>query len=136
LIIVLWNALILHARWGGMVKQRGMAVLAIFGNVVTTWSWFGTNMLGVGLHAYGFIPAAVIWMVVFITSQLILIGMGCLPLKYWRSFNVKPAGLVLPPPGTLAPKVPEGFAGTKGKGKKDRGIKPAPGSGKSKHVKV
>ena len=35
LMIVIWNALILHARWGGMVKQRGMAVLTIFGNIIT-----------------------------------------------------------------------------------------------------
>ena len=61
-IIVLWNALILHARWGGLVKQRGMAVLAIFGNIVTTWSWFGINMLGVGLHSYGFMSGAVFWL--------------------------------------------------------------------------
>jgi ABC-type transport system involved in cytochrome c biogenesis permease subunit len=27
LMIVLWNAIILHARWGGMVKTRGIAVL-------------------------------------------------------------------------------------------------------------
>src|SRR5262249_18741253 len=54
LLIVIMNALILHARWGGMVKERGMAVLAIAGNMVTAWSWFGTNQLGVGLHAYGF----------------------------------------------------------------------------------
>ena len=54
LLIVIWNALILHARWGGLVKQRGMAVLAVVGIMVTAWSWFGTNQLGVGLHAYGF----------------------------------------------------------------------------------
>lgn len=53
-LIVLWNALILHARWGGLVKERGMAVLSVGGIAVTTWSWFGTNQLGVGLHAYGF----------------------------------------------------------------------------------
>ena len=35
LLIVIWNALILHARWGGLVKQRGMAVLAVVGNIVT-----------------------------------------------------------------------------------------------------
>jgi ABC-type transport system involved in cytochrome c biogenesis permease subunit len=52
LLIVIWNALILHARWGGMVKDYGVAVLAVFGNIVTSWSYFGTNMLGVGLHAY------------------------------------------------------------------------------------
>jgi ABC-type transport system involved in cytochrome c biogenesis permease subunit len=54
ILIVLWNALILHARWGGIVKERGMGVLAVGGIAVTTWSWFGTNQLGVGLHAYGF----------------------------------------------------------------------------------
>lgn len=53
-MIVIWNALILHARWAGLVKERGMALLAVIGNIITTWSWFGTNQLGVGLHAYGF----------------------------------------------------------------------------------
>jgi ABC-type transport system involved in cytochrome c biogenesis permease subunit len=53
-LIVIWNALILHARWGGMVKGQGISVLAIIGAMVTTWSWFGTNQLGIGLHAYGF----------------------------------------------------------------------------------
>ncbi|MFO0848715.1 MAG: cytochrome c biogenesis protein ResB [Gemmataceae bacterium] len=56
-LIVLWNALILHARWCGLVKDRGMAVLALVGNMITTWSWFGTNQLGVGLHNYGFSKA-------------------------------------------------------------------------------
>ena len=28
-------------------KIRGIASIAIFGNVVTAWSWFGTNILGV-----------------------------------------------------------------------------------------
>jgi ABC-type transport system involved in cytochrome c biogenesis permease subunit len=53
-LVVVWNAIILHARWGGLVRERGVALLAIFGNVVTAWSFFGTNMLGVGLHSYGF----------------------------------------------------------------------------------
>ena len=51
---MLWNALVLHARWGGMVKERGLAMLAVVGNIVTSWSWFGVNELGVGLHSYGF----------------------------------------------------------------------------------
>jgi ABC-type transport system involved in cytochrome c biogenesis permease subunit len=56
-LIVVWNALILHARWAGLVKDRGTAILALIGNMITTWSWFGTNQLGVGLHAYGFSTA-------------------------------------------------------------------------------
>jgi ABC-type transport system involved in cytochrome c biogenesis permease subunit len=85
LLIVLWNALILHARWGGMVRHRGLAVLGVAGNIVTSWSWFGTNMLGVGLHAYGFIDSALFWMFVFVASQLAIIGIGLTPLERWRS---------------------------------------------------
>ena len=85
LLIVLWNALILHARWGGMVKERGLMNLAIFGNVVTVWSWFGVNMLGIGLHAYGFMDAAFQWLVLFVASQIALILLGCMPFRFWRS---------------------------------------------------
>jgi len=87
LIIVLWCAIILHARWGGLVKQRGLMNLAIFGNIVTSWSWFGTNMLGVGLHSYGFMDAAFWWLSAFIASQLAIIALGSLPLASWRSFR-------------------------------------------------
>lgn len=87
LIIVVWNALILHARWAGMVRTRGLMGLAIAGNIVTSWSWFGTNMLGVGLHSYGFTQAAFQWLVTFVLSQLILIGLAALPLEKWRSFQ-------------------------------------------------
>ena len=76
LIIVIWNALILHARWGGMVKQRGIAMLAVLGNIVTAWSWFGVNMLGVGLHSYGFMDSAAFWMMIFIASQLLVVATG------------------------------------------------------------
>lgn len=85
LMIVLWNAIILHARWGGLVKQRGLMCLAIFGNVITSWSWFGTNMLGVGLHSYGFMDAAFWWLAVFVISQLAIIALAQLPLGKWRS---------------------------------------------------
>ncbi len=58
LLIVMWNAVILHARWGGLIRERGLMNMAIFGNIVTSWSWFGVNMLGIGLHSYGFMAAA------------------------------------------------------------------------------
>jgi ABC-type transport system involved in cytochrome c biogenesis permease subunit len=81
LMIVIWNALILHARWGGIVKQRGVALLAVGGNIITTWSWFGVNQLGVGLHSYGFMDSAVFWILVFVASQLLVIGLGLLPAR-------------------------------------------------------
>ncbi|MGJ8644605.1 MAG: cytochrome c biogenesis protein [Luteolibacter sp.] len=81
LLIVIWNAIILHARWGGMVKERGMMVMAVFGNIVTSWSWFGTNMLGIGLHSYGFTDAAFFWLSVFIGSQLLIMALGYIPVS-------------------------------------------------------
>jgi ABC-type transport system involved in cytochrome c biogenesis permease subunit len=85
LIIVLWNALVLHARWGGLVKDRGLAVLAIFGNIVTAWSWFGVNELRVGLHSYGFTEGAVFVLFAFFGSQLLAIVAGSLPKQMWAS---------------------------------------------------
>jgi ABC-type transport system involved in cytochrome c biogenesis permease subunit len=85
LIIVLWNALVLHARWGGMVKDRGLAVLAIGGNIVTAWSWFGVNELRVGLHSYGFTEGALLVLGSFVLSQMIAIALGSLPKNRWSS---------------------------------------------------
>ena len=87
LIIVIWNAIILHARWGGLVRQRGLMCLAVFGNIVTSWSWFGVNMLGVGLHSYGFTQSAFFWLSTFVASQLAVIALANLPLEKWRSFR-------------------------------------------------
>jgi ABC-type transport system involved in cytochrome c biogenesis permease subunit len=98
LIIVLWNALILHARWGGMVRERGIMNLAVFGNIVTSWSWFGTNLLGVGLHSYGFMSGAFTALMVFVASQCVLIGLGLVPQSKWRSFAKAP--------GATSAKVP------------------------------
>jgi ABC-type transport system involved in cytochrome c biogenesis permease subunit len=92
LMIVIWNALILHARWGGMIRERGLMNLAIVGNIITSFSWFGVNMLGIGLHSYGFMDAAFRWLMGFTASQLAFIAIGLLPLHLWRSFS-QPAGL-------------------------------------------
>ncbi len=87
LLIVLWCAITLHARWGGYIKQRGLMVMAIFGNIITSFSWFGVNMLGVGLHSYGFMQKAFPWLVGFMISQLALMAVAAMPLERWRSFR-------------------------------------------------
>ncbi|MHB8417296.1 MAG: cytochrome c biogenesis protein [Myxococcales bacterium] len=74
LLIVLWNAIILHTRMGGFVRERGLMAMAIFGNIVTSLSWFGVNMLGIGLHSYGFMDKAFWVLAAFDASQVALIG--------------------------------------------------------------
>ena len=79
LLIVLWCAITLHARLGGYIRERGLVAMALFGNVVTAFSWFGVNMLGVGLHSYGFMDRAVPWLAAFIGLQMVLIGVVLMP---------------------------------------------------------
>jgi ABC-type transport system involved in cytochrome c biogenesis permease subunit len=85
LIIVLWNALVLHARWGKMVGDRGLAVLAVLGNICVAWSWFGVNELGVGLHSYGFTDGVLMWLGIAIVAHLTVAGIGLLPKRIWLS---------------------------------------------------
>jgi ABC-type transport system involved in cytochrome c biogenesis permease subunit len=85
LMIVLWNALVLHARWGGLVKGRGLANLAVFGNIITTWSYFGVNEYGVGLHAYGAATSSTaMWLLTFGMSQLAIIALGLMPPHWFQ----------------------------------------------------
>jgi ABC-type transport system involved in cytochrome c biogenesis permease subunit len=89
LIIVLYNALVLHARWGGLVTARGLALLAIGGNIVTAWSWFGVNALGVGLHAYGGSDSnTALWLLTFAASQLGIIVLGAAPRQWYASLRM------------------------------------------------
>jgi ABC-type transport system involved in cytochrome c biogenesis permease subunit len=91
LLIVLWNVLILHARWAGMIKHRGMAVLSIFGIMLTGWSGIGTNQLGVGLHAYGFSNTLAMRLVGCWAVCLPLMLLGLLPTRWWWSFAAQKA---------------------------------------------
>ncbi len=62
-------------------------------------------MLGVGLHSYGFMEQALFWLLAFIVSQVVLIGFGMLPDKYWASFAKSAANL--PPPVPPSPSGPQ-----------------------------
>jgi ABC-type transport system involved in cytochrome c biogenesis permease subunit len=83
LLIVLWNAFILHARFAGYARERGVMVMTVFGNIVTSLSWFGVNMLGIGLHSYGFMDKAFYWLLAFGLSQVLIIWLGLLPPRFW-----------------------------------------------------
>ena len=99
LLIVLWNAIILHARLGGFVRERGLMAMAIFGNIVTSLSWFGVNMLGIGLHSYGFMDKAFYSLAAFIAVQALLAGICLLPPGYLLRIGHKSD----PPAPPLAP---------------------------------
>ena len=85
MLIVLWGAIILHANLAKMIKTKGLMSLAAFGNIIVTFSWFGVNMLGVGLHSYGFMEEGFIAILLFSIIQLYFVTIALLPDRYWKS---------------------------------------------------
>jgi ABC-type transport system involved in cytochrome c biogenesis permease subunit len=65
LMIVLVNLVILHARMGGYIREIGFHVCGLLLGMVVAFSWFATNQLGVGLHAYGAMEGAWMWLYLF-----------------------------------------------------------------------
>jgi hypothetical protein len=59
-------------------------------------------MLGVGLHSYGFMDRAFKWLMAFDASQVLLICLCLVPLRYWRSFR-QPAPKRAPAPAQAIP---------------------------------
>lgn len=54
LLICLAQTALLHARMSGWVRDFGFCLGAAATGIVVAFSWFHVNLLGVGLHAYGF----------------------------------------------------------------------------------
>lgn len=84
LMIVVWNAIALHARWGAIVRERGFAIISVWGGIITAWSLFGTNELGFGMHAYGQTEGVLFWMGIFMLSSLIMGLVGYVVRKHDR----------------------------------------------------
>ena len=77
LMIVLWQLAILHARMDGMLRDYGVNIAAVIGGIVIAFSWFGVNMLGVGLHSYGFASGAHLALVAFYSLETFVALLGC-----------------------------------------------------------
>lgn len=75
LMIVLWSLFILHGRAAGLLREWGVNIAAAFGGIVVTFSWFHVNMLGTGLHSYGFTEGkGAIWVFYAVACTVILAG--------------------------------------------------------------
>ena len=85
LLIVLWSVIIFHARMAGLIKETGIAIASVFGCVVVMTSWFGINLLGVGLHSYGFTQGVALWLYSFYAFELVFILVSIFILSRFKS---------------------------------------------------
>jgi ABC-type transport system involved in cytochrome c biogenesis permease subunit len=79
-LICVCQIAMIHARLGGYVKQMGIHIAALFTGCVVGFSWWGVNLLGVGLHSYGFTEG--IWNATyaFWSVEVFAMGLGLLVL--------------------------------------------------------
>ena len=73
LMIVLWTALLFHAKVEQMIGPLGLAAGAVIGMMVVMWAWFGVNLLSVGLHSYGFTSGVATSLIVYAVIEVIFL---------------------------------------------------------------
>ena len=78
LLICLSQIALLHARMSGMVRDFGFCLWAGITGLVVGFSWFGVNVMGVGLHSYGFSSELARGLFVFYMTQggVLLLGLA------------------------------------------------------------
>ena len=75
LLICLAQLLILHARAGHYIRERGLALLAVLTGVVIAFSWWHVNQLDFGLHSYGRIDGAMRVLLIFYLVETLVCGL-------------------------------------------------------------
>ncbi|NCF56834.1 MAG: hypothetical protein GWP41_11335 [Planctomycetia bacterium] len=78
LMICLAELIILHLRMGGYIKDHGVHVLSLLNGMIIAFSWWGVNLLGVGLHSYGFTDGVFLLLLSFwgLESLLMIVSIG------------------------------------------------------------
>ncbi len=73
LLIVLWLIWVLHGRISGMMRPQGVLYAMSFLCVILALSWFGVNLLSVGLHSYGFTDGLGLYLSGFIALECLFL---------------------------------------------------------------
>lgn len=74
LLIAIWLLWLQHGALTGQLKAAGLTAGTAFLAVIVALSWFGVNLLGVGLHSYGFSSQTAWGLFVFIAAEIVLIA--------------------------------------------------------------
>ena len=72
LAIVIWLLVLIHGQLAGILKNKGLAIGAILTNVIVALSWFGVNLLSLGLHSYGFTEGVFWGLMTFCGGEMLL----------------------------------------------------------------
>jgi ABC-type transport system involved in cytochrome c biogenesis permease subunit len=74
LLIILWLTLIVHTRKTCLIGQDLTSAGAVTGVIMVMLAWVGVNLLGVGLHSYGFTYSGLGMLICVTLFELLFIG--------------------------------------------------------------
>jgi ABC-type transport system involved in cytochrome c biogenesis permease subunit len=80
LMIVLWCAIVFHAKIAKVINPLGVAVGCVLALMVVMWAWFGVNLLSVGLHSYGFASGIAGGLILYAIAEVVFISVTVLIL--------------------------------------------------------
>jgi ABC-type transport system involved in cytochrome c biogenesis permease subunit len=109
LLICIAQIALLHGRMGGFLRDQGVCMAAAFTGTVIAFSWWGVNLLGVGLHSYGFTQGVHTALWTYYGIQWGIVGLGAVTALAERSGRSLPAE----PPASGRPE-PAERAGRRG----------------------
>ncbi|HUI92795.1 MAG TPA: cytochrome c biogenesis protein CcsA [Chitinivibrionales bacterium] len=73
LLIILWSAAVFHARTAGIIRDRGFAAGAVASLILVMFAWIGVNLLGIGMHSYGFTSTGVSILYAFMIFEAVFL---------------------------------------------------------------
>ena len=88
LLIVLWCAILFHARMGKLIGPFGLAAGSALLIIVVMMAWFGINLLGVGLHSYGFIDGVGLGLLFYSAAEIAFVA----AIGSWYRRQQRPRG--------------------------------------------
>ncbi|MDY0029411.1 MAG: cytochrome c biogenesis protein CcsA [Pseudobdellovibrionaceae bacterium] len=85
LLIVLWLVWIIHGKIAGQFTNLQVTMGYAFLSVIVGTAWIGVNLLGVGLHSYGFTEGLFVGLGIFTLVEMGLIGALAFAITKHRS---------------------------------------------------
>lgn len=70
LLVLLWVLIVMHLKAGKLASWKTLEVLSALLSVVIAFCLFGVNLLGVGLHSYGYSPHLLVAFISFVVFDM------------------------------------------------------------------
>ncbi len=80
LLVVLWILIVGHLKWGRLASEKTLDAMLSLLSIVIAFCLLGVNLLGVGLHSYGYSPGLFLALCSFVVSDALYVTF----LSLWK----------------------------------------------------